>query len=161
MWRWRLPVCLLPRSPLFLALPESLEALLLFKVGAGLLDAHVLLGSGQALQVLRRLANYVLNWSDEIVKAHSEDYWFRNVMEYNVTAFGAESGGMNELAYNLYALTADQSYLRLASRFEHPEFQNAMLNKWDVLHQASVLSRHLFDECRKAVGAPQSPRSGV
>jgi len=131
-------------APQFLALPESLLALLLFQVGAGLLDAHVLLGSGQALQVLRRLADYLLKWSDDIVKAHSEDYWFRNVMEYNVTAFGAESGGMNELAYNLYALTAEERYLSLASRFEHPEFQNAMLNKWDVLHQASSTLSAIF-----------------
>lgn len=93
----------------------------LHKVGAGLLDAHVLLGSTQALSVLRGLADYLLMWSEDIVAAHGDDYWFRKLMEYNVTAFGAESGGMNELAFNLYALTADARYLSLASKFEHPE----------------------------------------
>jgi hypothetical protein len=45
----------------------------------------------------------------------------------------AESGGMNELGYNLYAITRDKRHLVLAGMFEHPEFQQAMRDKWDVL----------------------------
>ena len=47
-------------------------------------------------------------------------------MEYNVTAFGAESGGMIELGYNLFAVTGHERYLALAAMFEHPEFQQVI-----------------------------------
>lgn len=50
-------------------------------------------------------------------------------MEYNVTAFGAESGGMNELGYNLYDVTGDKRYLELAGMYEHPEFQQVRASR--------------------------------
>jgi hypothetical protein len=54
-------------------------------------------------------------------------------VEYNVTAFGAETGGLNELGYNLFAVTGNEHYLTFAGMFEHPEFL-----------QVPNSSRHVF-----------------
>ena len=60
-------------------------------------------------------------------------YWFRNALHYPRAAFGAESGGMNELAWQLYRVTGDAKYASLGSLFDHPTFLGAMVANADVL----------------------------
>jgi DUF1680 family protein len=79
----------------------------LHKIMAGLLDMHTLAGSAQALEVLTRMAAWTARW----VQPLSDDQMAR-VLE-------REYGGMNEVLYNLSAVTGTAWYADLAHRFDH------------------------------------------
>lgn len=79
----------------------------LHKILAGLLDQYVYAGNRQALDVARRMGS----WAADKVKSLPEDT--RRRMLRN------EFGGINESLYNLYAATADSSYLEAARFFYH------------------------------------------
>ncbi|HVH69222.1 MAG TPA: beta-L-arabinofuranosidase domain-containing protein [Gemmatimonadales bacterium] len=82
----------------------------LHKIMAGLLDMHVLGGNAQALDVLKGMARWTGRWAQPLGDEH-----MARVLE-------REYGGMNELLYNLSAVTGDASYSRLAHRFDHERF---------------------------------------
>jgi DUF1680 family protein len=77
----------------------------LHKLFAGLHDAHVHGGSAPALAVLRRFAD----WAERTTSGLTDEQFQR--MLY------AEHGGMNEVLADLYALTNEPRYLKLAQRF--------------------------------------------
>jgi len=77
----------------------------LHKVFAGLRDAYLFAHNAAALEVLTKLAD----WADEFTKP-----WTDARFE---TALGVEHGGMNEVLADVYALTGDDKYLKLAQRF--------------------------------------------
>lgn len=77
----------------------------LHKLFEGLYDAHVHGGNPQALVVLRRLAD----WADRTTAKLTPEQFQQ--MLY------CEHGGMNEVLAQLYALTGEERYLRLARRF--------------------------------------------
>ena len=76
-------------------------------VVAGLLDLNQHLGNKQAMAVLKKMATFIGNRIERLIKAKGDAWW--------VFCLNAEFGGMNELAYNLYAITRDPSHLQLAS----------------------------------------------
>lgn len=80
------------------------------KLMAGLLDQHQLAGSAPAREVLERQARWVGRWCQPLGDAH-----MARVLE-------REYGGMNEVLYNLHALTGDAQHLALAQRFDHERF---------------------------------------
>lgn len=79
----------------------------LHKIMAGMLDVHTLTGSAQALDVVKRMAVWVDRWSQPLADSHMQ-----RVLE-------REFGGMNEVLYNLSAVTGSQQTRDVAHRFDH------------------------------------------
>ncbi|HTT66640.1 MAG TPA: beta-L-arabinofuranosidase domain-containing protein [Gemmatimonadales bacterium] len=79
----------------------------LHKIMAGLLDMHTLTGNAQALDVLKGMARWTAGWAQPL-----GDEAMARVLE-------REYGGMNELLYNLTAVTGTAWYAELAHRFDH------------------------------------------
>jgi uncharacterized protein len=77
------------------------------KIMAGLLDTYTLGGNRQALDVLEGMARWTRGWAQPL----GDDHMAR-VLE-------REYGGMNELLYNLAAVTGNQAHAELARRFDH------------------------------------------
>lgn len=77
------------------------------KIVVGLHDAHVHAAHPQALPVLKRLADWMVEATQGIA-----DERFQQML-------GIEFGGMNEVLADLHVLTGDVRYLRLAQRFNH------------------------------------------
>lgn len=107
----------------------------LHKIGQGLLDAHRLTGSALALKVLEGMARNVLNRVTRLIEQKGASHWFKGAMDYPKAAFGAESGGFNELAWRLYELTGSQEYVTLAGLFDHPTFLGRMARNEDKLER--------------------------
>ena len=105
----------------------------LHKIGQGLLDAHTVAGSEKALEVLRRLANHIRTRVEAVIEERGDAYWFLHALHYPKAAFGSESGGMNELGWQLYRLTGERHFAAFASLFDHPTFLGNMARDKDVL----------------------------
>ena len=82
----------------------------LHKVYAGLLDMYLLADNRQALEVLKKAADWADGTTSELTEAN---------MQGMLTA---EHGGMNEVMANLYAVTGEEKYLRLSLRFNHHSY---------------------------------------
>jgi len=91
------------------------------KIMAGLLDANLLTGNAQALDVLRKQAD----WVAFRVGRLSE--------EQQQKALDTEFGGMNEVLANLYGVTGEQKYLDTAKRFEHKRILDPLARGVDPL----------------------------
>jgi len=79
----------------------------LHKIMAGLLDMHTLAGNQQALAVVQGMAAWTGRWVRPL-----GDATMARVLE-------REYGGMNEVLYNLAAVTGDESLRDLAHQFDH------------------------------------------
>jgi hypothetical protein len=79
----------------------------LHKIYAGLLDMYVYCGNQQALQVCEKYADWVISRN-----ARLSDEQMQKML-------GTEHGGMNEVLANLYGLTSQEKYLKIAQRFNH------------------------------------------
>jgi DUF1680 family protein len=79
----------------------------LHKIMAGLLDMHTLAGNAQALDVLKGMARWTAGWVQPLGDAE-----MARVLE-------REYGGMNEVLYNLSAVTGTDWYREVAHRFDH------------------------------------------
>jgi uncharacterized protein len=77
------------------------------KILAGLLDAYEYTDNSQALEVARKLGDWVIARN-----ARLSDVQLQAVL-------GTEHGGMNESLANLYAITGEEKYLTIARRFNH------------------------------------------
>ncbi len=79
----------------------------LHKIYAGLLDVYDYCGNQQALDVCKKFADWVIARNSKLTD---------DVMQ---AMLGTEHGGMNEVLTNLYALTGEEKYLKIALRFNH------------------------------------------
>ena len=77
------------------------------KIMAGLLDTYTYTGNAQAMTVLTGLAAWTRGWVSPL-----GDEAMARVLE-------REYGGMNEVLYNLSAVTGDAQWAQLAHRFDH------------------------------------------
>ncbi|HSC32495.1 MAG TPA: beta-L-arabinofuranosidase domain-containing protein [Gemmatimonadaceae bacterium] len=77
------------------------------KIMAGLLDTYTYTGNAQAMAVLTALAAWTRGWVSPL-----GDEAMARVLE-------REYGGMNEVLYNLSAVTGDAQWAQLAHRFDH------------------------------------------
>lgn len=93
----------------------------LHKLYAGLRDAYRLCGNAQALEVERKLGD----WIGEVVKDLSEAQMQKILY--------CEHGGMNEVLADLAADTGDAKYLELAKRFHHKEVLDPLMAQEDRL----------------------------
>ena len=93
----------------------------LHKTYAGLLDMYLLTGNKQALEILKKAAN----WAEKNTSQLSDQQM--QVM------LGTEQGGMKELLLNLYSVTGEEKYLKLSERFTHHAVEDPILDKKDRL----------------------------
>jgi uncharacterized protein len=79
----------------------------LHKIFAGLEDMYVYCDNQQALEVARKFGDWAVERNSKLSDEQMQ------------AMLGTEHGGMNETLANLYALTADQKYLKTSLRFNH------------------------------------------
>ena len=79
----------------------------LHKIMVGLLDMHKLAGNAQALEVVTGMASWAARWTGSLGDADMQ-----RVLE-------REYGGMNDVLYDLAAVTGDASWRDVAHRFDH------------------------------------------
>lgn len=81
----------------------------------GLTDAYRFTGNTQALEIVDRLADWYVRWTDEMQKIGS------------YAVYGGEQGGMLEEWAELYELTGSEKYMLLIKRYS----DNAMFRQLD------------------------------
>jgi len=91
------------------------------KIMAGLLDMHTLAGSAQALEVVRGMARWTARWTQPL-----GDAAMARVLE-------REYGGMNEILYDLAAVTGEAEWREVAQRFDHERIFRALAEGRDEL----------------------------
>lgn len=91
------------------------------KIMAGLLDMHVHAGNAQALEVVTGMAGWVDAWTAERTPDHMQD-----ILE-------EEFGGMNDLLYNLAAVTKDPRWIATGDRFNKERFFTPLAARFDAL----------------------------
>lgn len=106
------------------------------KVLAGLRDAYVYAGRGQAKEIMLPLADFVCR----VALASNRDLF--------QSTLSVEQGGMCEVLADIYAITGDRKYMRAAERFNHINVVYPVANGEDVL-----FGRHANDQIPKFVGA--------
>jgi len=108
----------------------------LHKIMAGLLDMYVLARNEQALDVLRGMADWTKRWTDSL---SDEDM---------ARVLRVEFGGMNEVLYNLYAVTGVEDYAAAAHRFDDERLFGPLADGRDELK-----GLHVNTQIPKIIGA--------
>jgi DUF1680 family protein len=91
------------------------------KIFAGLLEQYRLCGNQQALDVLKKAADWAKARTDKLTDAQMQ-----SMLE-------TEQGGMNEVLANLYAVTGERKYLDLSIRFNHHAVIDPLIHQQDRL----------------------------
>lgn len=108
----------------------------LHKIMAGLLDMYALARNEQALDVVRGMAGWTKRWTDTL----SDDDLAR--------VLRVEFGGMNEVLYNLYAVTGVKDYAETAHRFDDERLFGPLADGRDELK-----GLHVNTQIPKIIGA--------
>jgi len=111
----------------------------LHKIMAGHLDMFVHAGNEQALGVAEKMAAWVAAY----LKPIGQDQWTRMQK--------VEFGGMNEVLYNLYAVTGKEEYLVLGRRFDDQSFFTPL-----AAHQDALSGLHANTNIPKVIGAARA-----
>ena len=106
------------------------------KIMAGMLDMYVHTGNTEALACAEKMAD----WANAWVTPLSQDQWTK--------VQKTEHGGMNEVLFNLYAVTGKAKYRDLGYRFEHKAFFDPLAAKQDTLNK-----NHANTNIPKVIGA--------
>ncbi len=106
------------------------------KIMAGHLDMYVHCGSERALWTATRMADWALDW----VAPLSDEELAKVQM--------VEHGGMNEVLFNLYAVTGEKKYLNGGYRFEHKRFFDPL-----AAHEDKLAGLHSNTNIPKVIGA--------
>src|SRR6201996_1258869 len=96
------------------------------KIMAGMLDQYQFAGNKQALEVLQGMAD----WTDKWTGAKSEPH-MQSILE-------TEYGGMNEVLYNLAAVTNDDRWAKAGDRYTKKKFFNPLGLRRDGLRGLHV-----------------------
>lgn len=107
----------------------------LHKTFAGLRDAFLIAGNAKAREILIRYGD----WCDQLVTRLTD--------EQMQDMLRAEHGGMNEVLADIYAITGDEKYLRLARRFCHKEVLDPLMR-----HEDQLTGKHANTQIPKVVG---------
>ncbi|XP_074350494.1 uncharacterized protein LOC141689888 isoform X1 [Apium graveolens] len=84
------------------------------KIMAGLLDQYLFCKNTRALKMVTWMAQYFYNRVQNVILKYSIEQHYRSLNE--------ETGGMNDVLYNLYSVTGDPKHLLLAHLFDKPCF---------------------------------------
>ncbi|MFT4114120.1 glycoside hydrolase family 127 protein [Silvibacterium sp.] len=91
------------------------------KIMAGLVDMYEHTGNQQALEMAESMADWAIAYS----KPFSDEDWQKVLL--------VEHGGMNEVSFNLYAITGKTKYRDLGYRFEHHKIFDPLAEGKDEL----------------------------
>ena len=105
------------------------------KIMAGLMDMYVYCDNQQALEIARKLGDWAKIGTDKL-----SDDQMQKMLEI-------EHGGINEAFANLYALTGEEKYLKLAMRFNHMKIIGPASRREDNLN-----GKHSNTQIPKFVG---------
>jgi hypothetical protein len=105
----------------------------------GLLDMVKFAGNEQALDILRRLADWFSRWTAQFSRAQMDDL------------LDVETGGMLEAWADLYAITGAEQHLELMRRYDRPRLFEPLLAGEDVL-----TNRHANTTIPEAHGAARA-----
>ncbi|MGL4593461.1 MAG: beta-L-arabinofuranosidase domain-containing protein [Thermoguttaceae bacterium] len=105
------------------------------KIFAGLLDAHQYCRSEKALDIAKKFGD----WGIETTKNLTPEQ-FQKMLR-------CEFGGMNEVYYNLFALTGEKKYLEMGDRFYHHDIFDPLSEGRDELE-----GKHANTQIPKIVG---------
>jgi DUF1680 family protein len=114
----------------------------LHKIMAGLLDVHEHCGDALALEIALGMAAWIRRWAGAI----GDDAMAR--------ILDVEYGGMNEVLYDLYAVTGDRAHAELAHRFDQARLFDALAEGRDELQ-----GLHANTTLAKVVGAGSTLRA--
>jgi uncharacterized protein len=106
------------------------------KILAGLIDMNQHVGNKQALEMATRMAD----WAAAYSAPFTDDDWQHVLL--------VEHGGMNESAFNLYAITGNTKYRDLGYRFEHHKIFDPLAANDDKLG-----GNHANTNIPKVIGA--------
>jgi uncharacterized protein len=96
------------------------------KIMAGMLDMYQHAGNRQALEVLEGMANWTDHWTATKTEEHMQDI------------LNTEFGGMQEVLYNLAAVTNNDRWARTGDRFTKKIFFNPLALRRDELRGLHV-----------------------
>lgn len=108
------------------------------KIFAGLHDAYAVAGSEKAKQMLIKLTD----WCIDLVANLSDDQ-IQDLLK-------SEHGGLNEIFADVYAITADKKYLKLARQFSDQSILKPLLAQKDALN-----GLHANTQIPKVIGFEQ------
>ena len=111
----------------------------LHKIMAGHLDMYVYTGNEQALETVEKMAAWVSGY----LKPIGQDQWTQMQK--------VEFGGMNEVLYNLYAITGKEEYLALGRRFDDQSLFIPL-----AAHQDKLSGLHANTNIPKIIGAARA-----
>jgi len=106
------------------------------KIYAGLIDAYVLTGNEQALEVVIKLSDWAKKGTDNLTEEQFDKMIY------------CEHGGMCEAMANLYEITKNEDYLELSKRFYHKETLSPLIELQDELE-----GKHANTQIPKVIGA--------
>uniref|UniRef100_A0A6N2LLF6 Alpha-L-arabinofuranosidase B arabinose-binding domain-containing protein n=1 Tax=Salix viminalis TaxID=40686 RepID=A0A6N2LLF6_SALVM len=84
------------------------------KILAGLLDQYTLADNSQALKMVKWMVDYFYNRVRNVITNYS--------VERHYLSLNEETGGVNDVLYKLFSITADPKHLVLAHLFDKPCF---------------------------------------
>ncbi|WP_438432695.1 beta-L-arabinofuranosidase domain-containing protein [Gorillibacterium sp. sgz500922] len=87
----------------------------------GLTHAYTDAGNAQALEILDRLSDWYIRWTDAMQSVNPH------------AVYSGEEGGMLEIWTSLYAITKQEKYLTLAERYGNPGLFGKLLEGKDAL----------------------------
>jgi DUF1680 family protein len=108
----------------------------LHKIMAGLLDMKTQAGNDQALDVVVKMAGWVDTWTASKPEDHMQDI------------LNTEYGGMNDVLYNLAAVTGDDRWARTGDRFTKKIFFTPLALRCDALK-----GQHMNTHVPQVIGA--------
>lgn len=97
----------------------------LHKIMAGLLDCYQLAGNKEALEICKKIGDWVYNRLSKLSKDQLNRMWALYI--------AGEFGGMNEVMAKLYEITRKQEYLITAKYFDNDKLYVPMTNNIDTL----------------------------
>ncbi|MBT2719956.1 glycoside hydrolase family 127 protein [Bacillus sp. ISL-46] len=106
------------------------------KIFAGLIDVYSLTGNNKALEVVTKLSDWAKKGTDNL-----NDEQFQRMLI-------CEHGGMNEAMADLYTITNNEDYLKLAIRFCHHAILDPLSKGIDELE-----GKHANTQIPKVIGA--------
>ena len=88
----------------------------------GLYDMYETVGNTQALEILGKMADWYVKWTDKLIAQNRAD-----------RIYGGETSGMLEIWAALYQKTKDKKYMTLASRYGNPSVFQQLKKGEDAL----------------------------
>jgi hypothetical protein len=114
-----------PRDPNAPTLPWA-PFYTIHKIMAGMLDMYQLAGNKQALEVVQGMAGWADQWTASKTEEHMQEI------------LRVEYGGMNEVLYNLAAVTGEDRWAKAGDRYSKKSFFNPLASRRDELRGLHV-----------------------